>query len=1135
MNVTTPNRGGEQQRESAETVAAILRAMESAHDEIAALLARLLPPGASVLDAGCGDPGMSLAILRRGDLRLSLLPARPDLRHAAEESFRRAGVDVPSHWIEDPGLRCFDLVITSGILDQQAPDQQADHLARMMQASRKYILAVTPNPLCFWQWLWRSSGAGLPPLPWGRETDAANLFPLCEEMGAQFLGARGFGGELTRELLPHVAPAGFDRGMVDAAPPGQRAFLAGWLASVAPLPDAPPGWQPDLLPARPAAHRGSLMREAVFEEEEERERLTRVVDGLTGQIHGLTRQINDLSGQIQEIYQASHRYSAALERSLELARGQRAWSVMLAIRKAYTLLTRPGLSAKAQALTAPADLLAGRRADLARYELEFPDIWNYLPAPAQAPRNQETNLEHGTRRRLDFLIFPVFEFEFRFQRPQQIAAQLARMGHRVFWISPSRVLDPTRSTPYEAVALRPGIWEVRVAGRRPELYTGSLSAGDEEEWTRSLQAFLAEQAMGAHALLLQFPFWRRIAARLRREFDGRLMYDCMDDWKNWKAEPRISAFNLAEEEVLAREADVLIATSAPLAQRLQEGSGRPVLQVRNAADFEFFNAPPSGDPLGPVTGPVAGYYGAIADWVDVELMTQAAEARPQYTFVVIGEVHGVDVKRLASLNNVRMLGEKHYRLLPAYLQRFDACLLPFKMDELTRAVDPVKVYEYLSQGKAVVATPLPELERCGELLYRASTRQEFLTQLDRAVEERDENLRAARISFARRESWTARAEQMLEAIAQTYPLVSILVLSYRSGEFLKPCLDSILRNTSYPRYEVIALDNGSGDGSAETIRRIAEESDGIVRAVPLETNLGFAGGNNEAARQARGDYLVLLNADTMVTAGWLERLLRPLRQDPSVGLTAPVTNYSGNQTRVQTSYRDVEGMEEFARQLAVSRRGESMEVPMAPLLCAAFSRKLWEQVGELDEQFGIGMFEDDDFSLRIRQAGYRVVTAEDCFVHHFGHGSFESLPAEENLRIFEANRQRFEAKWNRPWKEHELRPGVRKLRTADRIPVSSFLQERRPERREVEMPRIVRLRPAAAKAGTAPVLAVECAHATPGASIRLAGVPLVTTYGGPMLLTAPVPEGMLSKPGAYEVSIENDFGVSAPVLLRVEE
>src|SRR5258708_6273199 len=278
--------------------------------------------------------------------------------------------------------------------------------------------------------------------------------------------------------------------------------------------------------------------------------------------------------------------------------------------------------------------------------------------------------------------------------------------------------------------------------------------------------------------------------------------------------------------------------------------------------------------------PIVGYYGAIADWVDLNLVAEVAAMRPQYSFVLIGEVHQCDVSALKRLPNVHLLGEKHYSLIASYLRDFDVCLLPFARNQLTQAVDPVKVYEYLSQGKPVVATPLPEVrDHHGSLVYLGDNAADFVAQIDAVVTETDTQLRAARTAHAEANTWNHRVELLSSAVAETFPLVSIIVVSYNSKEYLQPFLESLECNTGYPRYELIVVDNNSSDGSQDFLRAYADLHRG-VRLVLLDTNAGFAGGNNLGVREAQGEYLVLLNPDTILTSGWLERLLRPLRADP---------------------------------------------------------------------------------------------------------------------------------------------------------------------------------------------------------------------------------------------------------------
>jgi GT2 family glycosyltransferase len=549
-------------------------------------------------------------------------------------------------------------------------------------------------------------------------------------------------------------------------------------------------------------------------------------------------------------------------------------------------------------------------------------------------------------------------------------------------------------------------------------------------------------AVPSSCAFLQFPFWRRIGLGLREKFGAKLVYDCMDDWQNWPSDPLPGAFSLAEERELVHESDVLFVTSRELQNRHSADRVESRL-IPNAADFDFFHNAPVSSLAQDIKKPVIGYYGAIADWFDLDLVVHVARSRPQYSFVLIGQVHQLDVSELKALPNTYLLGEKPYSELPGYLRGFDVCTLPFRMNRLTKSVDPVKVYEYISQGKPVVSVPLAELAPMSELLYFAEGPEDFSSQIDRALAERDAVLEQKRIAFASKNTWRDRFDTLDRAIRATYPLVSIIVVTYNTCEYLAPFFHSIRRNTSYPAYEVIVVDNDSSDGSAEALNHFAA-GDPRIRVECLKENLGFAGGNNFAAKIAQGEYLVLLNPDTIVTAGWLEKLIGPLTKDTSVGVVAPVSNFSGNETKIDTHYRSLRQMESFAARQARDRRGESMDIDTIPLFCGIIQRKLWEEVGALDEGFQIGTFEDDDFSLRIRKAGYRIVTAEDCFIHHFGNGSFGKLKSEDSRRIFEQNKKRFESKWNAVWLGHKTRPGVTPVSEEAKIPLSEFFADEGP-------------------------------------------------------------------------------------------
>ena len=269
--------------------------------------------------------------------------------------------------------------------------------------------------------------------------------------------------------------------------------------------------------------------------------------------------------------------------------------------------------------------------------------------------------------------------------------------------------------------------------------------------------------------------------------------------------------------------------------------------ARNGADFPFFSKARPNDLLAGVAKPIVGYFGAIADWIDLDLVYAVAKSRPQYSFVLIGQVFGRDVAHLEALPNVRLLGNKPYADIPAYLYHFDACTIPFLINQVTRATDPVKLYEYFSLGKPVVATNMAELSQCGDLVYIGHDAEDFARKLDAAVSENDADLSRRRIEFAQANTWSSRVADLDRAIRESFPLVSVLIVTYNSAAFVRPCLDSILRNTSYPSYEVILVDNASTDDTPAILKEYAGR-DSRFQVICLPKNLGFAGGNNHAAQ-----------------------------------------------------------------------------------------------------------------------------------------------------------------------------------------------------------------------------------------------------------------------------------------------
>jgi GT2 family glycosyltransferase len=264
-----------------------------------------------------------------------------------------------------------------------------------------------------------------------------------------------------------------------------------------------------------------------------------------------------------------------------------------------------------------------------------------------------------------------------------------------------------------------------------------------------------------------------------------------------------------------------------------------------------------------------------------------------------------------------------------------------------------------------------------------------------------------------------------------HPEASVVVVTCDNLAFLRLCLESVLAGTERP-CELIVVDNGSSDGTPEYLTRLAERNPN-VRLIRNDSNRGFAPATNQGAALAAGDILVLLNDDTAVGPGWLRRLAAHLER-PRVGMVGPITNRTGNEAQIDTDYRTWGEFLRFADVRAGEQDGQAFEIPTLTMFCVAMRRELYDRIGPLDERFETGLLEDDDYSRRVRDAGYRLLCADDAFVHHFGETSFGKLVASgEYGRLLEANKTRFEDKWQTPWEPYGRRHSDRYLELTEGV------------------------------------------------------------------------------------------------------
>lgn len=618
----------------------------------------------------------------------------------------------------------------------------------------------------------------------------------------------------------------------------------------------------------------------------------------------------------------------------------------------------------------------------------------------------------------DVFVWAVIDWHFRIQRPQHLARALAGRGHRVFYVSNNFIDSPDAGFDAELLDGDARLFQINLHVRgSPVIYSGMPTKHQRDDLQASLGRLLAWAGTSASVSFVQHPFWLDIAGRPPNLLR---IYDCMDHHAGF--ENNAPALVAAESELI-KTSDLVVVTSSWLESALS-GRAKQISVVRNAGEYAFFSNAPRKVFRDPDGRRIIGYYGAIAAWFDLALVEQVARAYPDVLVLLIGADTTGAAQHLASVPNVRLEGEVPYTDLPYWLHSFDVCLLPFRVIDLTLATNPVKVYEYLAAGKPVVAVDLPEMTQFEGLVRTARDRPGFVAAVGQALDEPQMEFVARRKAFAAGQSWEHRAAALDQAVAAiSEPKISVIVLTYNNLAFTQACLCSIEAYSDYPNLEIIVVDNASMDGSPEWLQEWQHEPSpvGHVRRLILnERNLGFSAGNNVGLLAASGEFLIVLNNDTYVTPGWVRTLCAHFRRDASLGLVGPVTNNIGNEACVDMAYSSMTEMIAQATAYTRARPGVNFPIRTAAFFCVAMPRALFEQVGGMDEAFGIGFFEDDDYCRRVERAGFGIACAEDVFVHHHLSASFDNMKADEKRELFERNKQTYEAKWG-AWTPHAYR------------------------------------------------------------------------------------------------------------------
>ncbi len=385
------------------------------------------------------------------------------------------------------------------------------------------------------------------------------------------------------------------------------------------------------------------------------------------------------------------------------------------------------------------------------------------------------------RGRLDILYFGMTTWDGITGRAKQLATRLGSVG-RVCFVDPITPSLPgnllrlargqsTRPWRTRLEHVSDGLWVLTPHPALPWGYDlGFLNRANQGLVSRLVRRTARQVGLEDPILWIEHPLETAQISSL----DHRMVcYHCRDNYRAfWSEVPRRQKLVERLEEQLLPRADVVVAASEALAELC--GRANPhIYAVPNAADFEHFAAG-QGDrapELDDNDHPLVGYLGTVSHWFDLDAIHWVAQRRPAWTFVIIGPVENVDLTPYQGLANLHFMGAVPYARAPDLAAAFDVCLLPRRTSELTAHMDPIKVYEYLSLGKPVVASPMPQLERYADLIYLANDGTAFEACIEMALAEAHQPgataKREARKALAQANTWDRRVEDILNALRET--------------------------------------------------------------------------------------------------------------------------------------------------------------------------------------------------------------------------------------------------------------------------------------------------------------------------------------------------------------------------------
>lgn len=361
-----------------------------------------------------------------------------------------------------------------------------------------------------------------------------------------------------------------------------------------------------------------------------------------------------------------------------------------------------------------------------------------------------------------------------------VLQQLAK-HNKVLWINSISMRAPNLASGRDIKKIFRRVWDFLVGfikGAQPVgdqmwLFNPFVLPFHHSPWAIRLNQLILRFTIGVQRRRLgmkNFQLWTFVPTS--SQYIGRLgeslvVYYCVDEWSGFSFVDGVKIEAMVQN--LTKKADVVFATSNKLVNKLKHFNSNTHL-ASHGVSYDLFSKALSDESIVPedvanIKKPILGFFGLIEEWMDQNLIAHLARKHPEWTILLIGKVC-VDIQTLTPYKNIKFLGRKPHSALPNYCKVFDVALIPHKVNELTLAMNPIKLREYMSAGLRIVSTDLPEMRLYPEHCITASTYDDFEQGVMTALADQSKAGKEARSAQMAKETWEYKVLALGEIVKQ---------------------------------------------------------------------------------------------------------------------------------------------------------------------------------------------------------------------------------------------------------------------------------------------------------------------------------------------------------------------------------